>query len=237
MSLIRYFCLMKNLLIICVLLFVSFSSVAQFKFLSNNSSDEYKAKIFVADCADGHCEGKSTIILYDKISEDDIQTFHSNDLDFSLTDKQNAKIGWLDLGKYQSPLIFGDFNFDGFEDLAIRNGNNGAYGSPSYDVYLSNKSRKFTLDKNFTQLASENLGMFEVDRKKKLLSIDQKSGCCYHKTISYAIDSKKGFKEVLSVIEDTSMGDDVTVITQKLVGSKMQKTVQKFKAKDYFAEQ
>lgn len=228
---------MKNLLIIAVFLFISLRTTAQFKFLSNNTSNEYNAKIFVADCSDGHCEGKATIILYDKISEEEIQTFHSADLDFSLTAKQDARIGWLDLGKYQSPLIFGDFNFDGSEDLAIRNGNNGAYGSPSYDVYLSGKNRTFILDKSLTQLASENLGMFLVDRKLKQISTEQKSGCCFHKTTSYIMDSKKGMVEVSSVIEDSSMGDEVTVITQKMIGGKKQKTVQKFKAKDYYAEQ
>lgn len=228
---------MKNLLIICGALFISFNATAQFKFLSNNTSNEYNAKLFVADCNNGHCEGKSTIMLYDKISGEEIQTFSSIDLNFSLTDKQDARIGWIDLGKYQSPLIFGDFNFDGVEDLAIRNGNNGAYASPSYDVYLSSKNRKFVLDKNFTKLASENLGMFNIDRKKKQISVEEKSGCCYHKTTSYTVDAKKGLTEVASVIEDSSIGDDVTVITQKLIGGKMQKTIQKFKTKDYYAEQ
>ncbi|MFD2286439.1 hypothetical protein GJU39_00760 [Pedobacter petrophilus] len=228
---------MKKLLIICAALFVSFNTFAQFKFLSNNTSNEYNAKLFVADCNDGHCEGKATVILYDKISGDDIQTFHSADLDFNLTAKQDARIGWIDLGKYQSPLILGDFNFDGFEDVAIRNGNNGAYASPSYDVYLAGKDRKFILDKNLTKLAGENLGMFGIDRKKKEISTEQKSGCCYHQTTSYAFDAKKGLIEVGSVIEDSSIGDDVTVITQRLIGGKMQKNVKKFKAKDYYAEQ
>lgn len=226
---------MKNLLIIGASLFISFNATAQFKFLSNNTSDEYNAKLFVANCNNGHCDGKATIALYDKITGDDIQTFHSGDLDFSINEKQDARIGWLDLGKYQSPLIFGDFNFDGREDLAIRNGSKGAYGSASYDVYISDKNRKFTLDKHLTKLASENLGMFDVDRKKKQISIEQKSGCCYHSTTSYEVNGKKGLKEVSSVIEDSSMGDEVTVITQKLVGGKMQKTVQKFKTKDYYA--
>jgi hypothetical protein len=35
-------------------------------------------------------------------------------------------------------FIFGDFNFDGQEDLAICNGKNGGYEAPSYDVYLYN---------------------------------------------------------------------------------------------------
>ena len=227
---------MKNPFLFAIL-FSSFQAAAQFKFLANNCSNQYNAKIFVADCDNGLCGGKSTIILYDKDSDKELETFHSADLDFSLAEKQDARIGWLELGKYQSPLIFGDFNFDGLEDLAIRNGNSGAYASPSYDVYLASKDRKFVLDKNFTKLASAHLGMFDVDRKKKQISVEEKSGCCYHKTTSYTFNTKKGLTEVASVIEDSSIGDNVTVITQKLIGGKMQKTIQRFKTKDYYAEQ
>lgn len=225
---------MKNLFIFCLFL-ISFQAGAQFKFLANNNSEQYKAKIFVADCADGLCGGKATIILYDKISNKELETFHSVDLDFSLNGNQDAKIGWLDLGKYQSPLIFGDFNFDGIEDLAIRNGSKGLYMSPSYDIYLATNN-KFFLSKELTKLASENLGMFGIDKKNKLLSVEQKNGCCYQQTISYRIDKKNLVTEVSSVIEDSSIGDDVTVITTKVVNGKKQRTVQKYKIKDYYSE-
>ena len=228
---------MKTALITLALLLSIQFSWAQFKFLANNCSNQYNAKIFVAACSDGHCDGKSTIILYDKISEKELQTFNSADLDFSLTAKQDARIGWLELGKYQSPITFGDFNFDGTEDLAIRNGSNGAYGSPSFDIYLSSRDGKFTLDKTLTKLASENLGMFDADKNKKQISIEQKSGCCYHKTTSYSLEPKKGLTEVSSVIEDATIGDDVVVITQKLIAGKMQRTIQKFKTKEYYSEQ
>ncbi|MDQ1139921.1 XAC2610-related protein [Pedobacter agri] len=224
---------MKNLFILA-LLFSSFKSVAQFKFLANNCSNQYKAKIFVAECDNGLCEGMSTIILYDKISDKELETFHSADLDFSLTDKQDARIGWLELGKYQSPLIFGDFNFDGKEDMAIRNGSNGAYMSPSYDIYLSVGNNKFLANKELTTLASENLGTFEFDQKTKWLTIEQKDGCCYHKTINYSIDVRNKITEVSSVIEDSSVGNVVTVITQKKVGARMIKTVQRFKTEEYY---
>jgi len=225
---------MKYLLIF-IFLISGYSSPAQFKFLANNSSNQYKAKIFVADCNDGSCGGKATIILYDQITEKEIQTFHSADLDFGLTEKQNAKIGWLELGKYQSPLIFGDFNFDGAEDIAIRNGSNGSYASPSYDIYLS-KGGNFFLNKELTKLASENLGMFEVNKNLKQITINQKDGCCYYKSINYATGAKNGLTEVSSVIEDSSIGDDVTVITQKLLNGKVKRTIQKFKKKDYYEQ-
>lgn len=215
--------------------FINYAVNAQYKFLANNASSQYKAKIFVADCENGVCSGKSTIILYDQISEQEIQTFHSDDLVFTLTDKQNAKLGWLDLGKYQSPFVFGDFNFDGIEDIAIRNGSKGAYAAASYDVYLSIKN-KFTLNIALTKLASENLGMFEFNKKEKLITVNQKEGCCYQKSIYYKLDAKKGLIEISSKIEDSSIGDDVTVITQKIENGKTKRSIQKFKTKDYYAQ-
>ncbi|RZK20725.1 MAG: hypothetical protein EOO86_03400 [Pedobacter sp.] len=226
---------MKNPFLFAIL-FSSFQAAAQFKFLANNCSNQYKAKIFVADCDNGLCGGKSTIILYDKDSDKELETFHSADLDFSLAEKQDARIGWLELGKYQSPLIFGDFNFDGLEDMAIRNGSTGTYMSPSYDVYIANANSKFILNKELTKLASENLGMFEVDKKTKQLTIEQKDGCCYHKTINYILDAKNNLTEVSSVIEDSSIGDIVTVITQKKVSGRIIKTVQRFKTADYYKQ-
>lgn len=214
----------------------AFSLKAQYKFLANNCSNQYNVKVFVANCEGRTCNGKATLILYDKITGKEIETFHSLDLDFNLTDTQDAKLGWIALGKYQSPLVFGDFNFDGLEDMAIRNGSKGIYSSPSFDVYLSLANQKFTLNAELTKLASENLGMFDVDRKQKELIIHLKSGCCYQQSINYKNDSKNTLTEVCSVIEDSSIGDDVTVITRKLVNGKMTKKVEKFKIKDYYSE-
>lgn len=217
-----------------LLLFIAMHAQGQYKFLDNTSSNQYEAKIFVANCENGLCGGKGTIILYDKISGAELQTFNSPDLQFSLTEKQDAKLGWLPLGKYQSPLIFGDFNFDGHEDIAIRNGSKGAYDSPSYNIYTAASATKFNIDTRLSELASNNLGMFAVDKKNQRISIMEKSGCCYQKTISYKQDSKKQWFVIESVIEDSSIGDEVVVITQKLINGKMQKTVEKFKTKDYY---
>ncbi|MFD2584010.1 XAC2610-related protein [Pedobacter vanadiisoli] len=225
---------MKKLIIFCSIFLLAHTAEAQFKFLANNSSDQYKAKIIVDRCQNSACDGKATIILYDKITDSEIDTFHSDDLEFGLTEKQDAKLGWLELGKYQTPLIFGDFNFDGLEDIAIRNGNKGSYSSPSYDIYLAASKNKFLLNSELTQLASQNLGMFDIDKKAKQLSIHQKDGCCFDKTINYRYDSKNILYEDSSVIEDSTIADYVTVITQKLVDGKMKRTVQKFKMKDYY---
>jgi len=67
-------------------------------------------------------------------------------------------------------LVMDDFNFDGYNDLALRNGNTGAYNSPSYDIYLYDPSKKqFIHSEAFTELASHNIGLFVVDPKAKTI--------------------------------------------------------------------
>ncbi|MDQ0970018.1 hypothetical protein QFZ20_005421 [Flavobacterium sp. W4I14] len=100
---------MKSLIIFCCILLIANTSKAQFKFLANNSSDHYKAKIFVDKCEGNACSGKATVIIYDKATDREVDTFHSEDLDFGLTETQNAKLGWLDLGKYQTRFNFWRF--------------------------------------------------------------------------------------------------------------------------------
>jgi len=226
---------MKNLLVLALFTLIAIQVQAQFKFYANNCSEKYKAKIFVNNCAQTTCDGKATIILYDKVSDKELGTFHSADLDFNLTGKQDAKLGWLELSKYQSPLIFGDFNFDGLEDMAIRNGSNGIFMSPSYDIYLAD-DHKFTLNKSLTQLASENSGMFAVNKKSRELTVERKDGCCYYTTINYTVDAKNKITEASSLLEDLSIADYVTVITRKYVDGKVIKTVKKFKTKEYYKQ-
>ncbi|MCZ4245626.1 XAC2610-related protein [Pedobacter punctiformis] len=228
--------MMKKLFLVFATPFLSNCAIAQYKLADHSSSEKYEAKINVENCIDGLCSGKATIILSDKITGKEIQTFRSNDLDFSLKTNQDPKTSTVELGKYQSPLIFGDFNFDGNEDIAIRNGSKSAYNDPSYDVYIFDGKNKFALDKELTTLASSNSGMFKIDRKSKQLSVYKKDGCCYNKTTNYRLDVKKGLLEVSSVIEDSSIGDYVTVITQKLVDGKTKRTIERFKTKEYYKE-
>ncbi len=228
---------MKKLFLVFTTSLLSTCAIAQNKFADNASSEKYQAKINVETCSEGLCTGKASIILLDKITGKEIQTFNSKDLDFSLKTHQDPKEGLVELGKYQSPLIFGDFNFDGHEDIAIRNGSNSAYSDPSYDVYVFNSSKsKFVINKELTNLASTNSGMFNIDRKNRQLSVYRKDGCCYNKTTYYKTDRKNGLTEISSVIEDSSIGDYVTVITQKVIDGKTKKTIERFKTKEYYKD-
>jgi hypothetical protein len=227
---------MKNLVILMAFVLVSNYSKAQNNFVYQKPLSKYFAKISLANCKDGLCSGNANIKIFDQESHKEIQSFVSADLDFALTENQDPKNDTVTLSKDQSPVIFGDFNFDGLEDIAIRNGSNELYSAPSYDVYLLKNNQSFTFSKDLTRLASNNLGMFTIDKKNKLLTVDQKDGSYYHKTISYKFDTKKGLIEVSSTIEDASIGDNVVVIKQKIVDGKMQKTIQKFKTTDYYVQ-
>ena len=132
-------------------------------------------------------------------------------------------------------FIFGDFNFDGKEDLAICNGRNGGYGAPSYNVYLYNgTSSKFVENVSLSKLTEGYLGLFFVDSRKRQLLAYSKSGCCHHETEVYKVLRNKPVL-VEKIIEEAS-GDDargyvVVLTTRKLVNGTWVKRVSKKKIK------
>lgn len=63
-------------------------------------------------------------------------------------------------------MIYEDFNFDGKNDFAIMDGRFSCYGGPSFQVYLAT-ANGFRHSPEFTRLAQEYCGMFEVNPKDK----------------------------------------------------------------------
>src|SRR5437870_11508281 len=101
----------KCIFFICAILSIASLSFAQISFTVNNSSKIYTAKILVQKCEDETCSGKGTVTLYTKNNSKPVQQFTSKDLYFNLdSDKNPSKK--MELYDEQSPLIFGDFNFD-----------------------------------------------------------------------------------------------------------------------------
>jgi hypothetical protein len=221
------------------MLFIVFISIsicfAQRTFLLNQGSDSYFAKITVENCNNDNCEGKGTIELYDKKTKQIFQTLTSEDLYFFLDSAQNLTVNVIELYGEQSPLIFDDFNFDGTEDLAIRNGNNSSYSGPSYDIYVYNITKKqFVLSEELTNLAIENLGMFQMDHKRKRIITFGKSGCCWHIYTEYKVIPKKGLVKVYELEEDAQNEEYVTVTTRKLINNKWKSSVKKYKISEYY---
>ena len=194
------------------------------------ASKKYSIVILVDTCYNGTCEGKGVIKLTEKNSNQLFQTITSDNLNFFLDSTRQPTSNIIQIYNEQSPLIFEDFNFDGQEDLAIRNGNNSGYGGPSYDVYVYNKTRRqFLLSKELTKLASENLGMFQTDHDTKRLVTFGKSGCCWHITTEYSVIPKKGLVKVSELIEDARDDNYLIVTTKKLVTGRWIKIVKKSK--------
>lgn len=94
---------------------------------------------------------------------------------------RNGKVdNWL-LGP-QSLLYFDDFNFDGHQDLAIRNGNHpDAIYTPTFDVYLQDpRKTQWMLNPALTTLAKEDSkGMFSVSPLDGVLLSQTDRDCCW----------------------------------------------------------
>ncbi|UOQ70749.1 XAC2610-related protein [Hymenobacter cellulosilyticus] len=213
---------------------------AQRRFQLNTGSNLYSAELTVAACADGQCQGRGTVRLFSKQTKQLVQTFTSEDLNFFLDNDSHTQptVNVVELYGEQSPLIFADFNFDGTQDLAIRNGNRSSYGGPSYDVYVyASRPRKFVPSAELTALATDNLGMFQLDTKRKRIITFEKSGCCWHLTTEYAVVPGQGLVETKTVEEDaTGEGEQVVVTTKQKVQGRWQTSVRRFPIKEYYKD-
>lgn len=229
----------KYLLFIVLLLSAAVNVFAQQNFLLKDASKRFDVKIRIAKCEDDICEGKATVSLIKKGQSAAFQTIQMPNLYLELGENQKPTANLIELyGENNSGIVFDDFNFDGAEDLALRNGNEGAYGGPSYDIFLSAKpSGKFVKNAPLSQLAAENLGLFTVNKKTKTIETFSKGGCCYHETTRYKIVNNRPVK-VYVFIEDAMRGDEkVRITTRTLVGGKWKTTTKTALIKDYYKEQ
>lgn len=212
---------------------------AQKIFLLKNASKNFDVKISIAACEEDICEGETTFYLFKKNKTKPFQTIEMANSYLELGDDQKPTANLIELyGMNNSGIIFEDYNFDGLQDIAVRNGNDGAYNGPSYDVLLFSKTKKrFVVDKYLTELASNNLGMFTVDKKKKTIETFTKSGCCWHQTTRYQIVSDRP-KKVYVFTEDATAGEFVTLKTETLKpNGKWKRTTKKAKVDEYYKDQ
>ena len=211
-------------------------SYAEHSFLIKDGSKKYNATLSVETCDLSSCEGKASIKISHKKGNGFSQTLSSDGIYFSLDSTQKPSVNIIQLYNEQSSLIFEDFNFDGTEDLAIRNGNFSGYGGPSYDIYVYNiTKKKFVISSELTNLALGSLGMFQTDSKRKRLIAFTKSGCCWHMKTEYAVVPHKGLLKVYEFEEDaTGGGDFVVVTTRNLVANKWVETSKIYKIEEYY---
>lgn len=221
-------------------LLITFSQLylAQTNYVIKDGSKRFDAQITVQTCDGDGCSGAGIIKLIDKKTKQLFQTLTSDDLTLYLDKNQKPTVNVIQLYNEQSPLIFDDFNFDGSEDIAVRNGNNSGYGGPSYDVYVFNSTKKqFVPSDELTSLAYENLGMFQTDHKRKRIITFAKSGCCWHITTEYAVIPKKGLQKVYEMEEDATGGEEfVKVTTRNLINNRWVSKAKKYKTDDYYKD-
>jgi len=127
------------------------------------------------------------IAIYDKRTNKELIKVLSDKLFFDLHEgKIKADILELPYGE-QSLIIYNDFNFDQVKDFAIQDEQVSCYGGPSFKVFLS-QNGEFILNPDFTRLAHEYCGMFQVDDKKQKIYTMTKSGCCWHQYSEFVVD-------------------------------------------------
>ena len=223
---------MKKLTIALILLFAT-SAFAQKTFDLKDASKYFDIKVNVEKCDDMYCSGKASFAFYKKGGTVAYQTINVADTSVELGEGGKPEVNSTMLYDKQSAVNVGDFNFDGMEDVAICDGNNGPYGMPSYKVYLSSKAaKKFVYSPAFTK-ELVGLGMFEVDKDKKRLTTFNKSGCCWHTTEKYSVIGGRPVK-VWEETEDATIKDEtkVKITTKTLVAGKWKTSVKYVKREE-----
>jgi hypothetical protein len=224
---------MKNIFLFVLLL--SLPAFAQVKFEKGNASKNYNARIEVERCEENTCGGKLKIELFKKASAKPFQILNIAETEFAVEEAKltNAKRRY----DYQSIIFFEDYKFDGIEDLSIRDGNNSAYSGPSYQIYLfSPRLGKFVHSPAFTRFAqSEFLGMFEVDKKKRVIRVASKGGCCMHRTEEFRVINNRLVK-VFEIYEEIEFWKENVnrrrIETSRLVRGRWQTRVRYEKIKE-----
>lgn len=206
----------------------------QYQFEVKDASKSYETVIHIENCYNNGCMGNGTVELFDNKNAK-VQTFTSDNLVLGFENDQKPMPGkMIQLNKEQSPVVFDDFNFDGTEDIAIRNGNLGNYSSASYDVYVFNSTRMaFVKSKELTDIASSYFDLFETDPVRKRLICYGKSGCCNFFTTEYRVIPNKGLDKVLEKEEDKSDEKYVKVITQEKINNKWVTKTKVYPAEEY----
>ena len=203
------------------------SAFAQERFEVRDGSKNYDVGIDVATCEEERCEGPVTFTLFKKGQTKPFQIFKLADSSFLVDEKQptNRNLSY----KKQSAFTFADYNFDGVPDLALCDGNYSGYGGQSFQIYLfAPQKRVFVKSPGFTRLAqAPYLGIFQVNRKRRVLTNFSKSGCCFHQWEEYAVINNRP-RKIFEKTEDASdpLGKKVKTTTKRLVNGRWQTQVQ-----------
>jgi len=133
-----------------------------------------------------------------------------------------------DSGLYGPLFLVEDFDFDGREDFAIREGHSGPYGSPTYSIFLfSVAAGVFLRSSALSDVAEQSLGQLTLDASNHTLRIASKSGCCVHWFEWYAIEDGQPRLVKRETNDDSGAGGRPCTVTTELfpaIGNAVQAT-------------
>lgn len=175
-----------NIIFTILLSLISFSIFSQTTYEINGFSEKYKGKLTIENGFEDDIFKKGEISIY--YINKNIITIKSEEFTFELTSDGNIETDILELpyGK-QNIIIYQDFNFDGRKDLAVMDGQYSCYHGPSFQVYLETGDG-LKHSPEFTRLAQEYCGMFQVDSESETISTMKKSGCCWHQFSEFKVE-------------------------------------------------
>jgi hypothetical protein len=218
-----------------IFLFIDAAS-AKSSFVVKDASRTYNVEVVLDKCDNDLCRGKASVKLLDKTTEQVVQQFESDDFYVSSDMTKNSLLqspsspAELHQDDISQTVIFGDFNFDGYEDVAI------ADEERAYNVYVYNISRKKFIHSEELSALTTEYGMFIVDEKRKRLEVmTAKIGCCLHAYTEYSVIPKKGLVEVSNreeEVKSTSKGNRLVVTTNDLVSGRWVRNVKTYKMDD-----
>jgi hypothetical protein len=232
---------MRSILMIVMSVFLTHQiSYAQKTLSLRESSRVYDMTVQVSRCGEdkdnpNRCE-KARISFYRKGAESPFQVLdlpaieiYIGRLVYNPQIDRKPRISTED----EYSFVFDDFNFDGKEDFAVRNGRGGGYSEPSYSVFLYNDIRKlFVKSRHLSELTlAPYLGLFLVDPEKQYLTAFTKSGCCFQETKVF-----RSSLNFLGLIEETTQEVDMvegvkTITTRKKVNARWVKDARREKTK------
>lgn len=201
----------------------------------HTASKQWDFVLSVSGCNQGNsyptCEGPGMLDIFTKGSGKLVQHLPAKNIFIELDSKGKATTNLVEMyGDNNSGLVVDDINFDSTDDIALRTGNEGAYGGPSYEIWLYQPTLK-TFEKNdeLTSLGSENLGLFLIDPQSRTLTTSTKSGCCWHQSSVWGIhdDQPVLIEEVTRGAGSGENANTMMVTTRKLVNGQWQTTEEK----------
>lgn len=217
-------------------LFAASATFAQQVFDASQLSRKYDIRVKLSGLEDNVWHGPIVVTIRKKGTNTPISTISlrktyvtqeddGKPMFTTVADKKNGK--W-------SSLYVEDFDFDGHEDLAIPDGDNGGYHAVSFKIYLFDvRNGAFVLNKPFTRLAQgPYIGIPETDKRNRTLSVFSKSGCCMHceETYSARGSTPRLIKEVSkSQYNDRTGSEYVETETKTLVRGKWRVSTKKIK--------